>query len=229
MLLLGMIVAGWLGASLVQSVTDIDLSEPTDPVLCGPTLLRLGAAALQGCLVACYAWLVLRRPPSPGERRVPVVRAAGIGVVAVAFVWPVSTLAGWVAGTIHRRITGAAPETIAHDTLRQLMESPPDVWFALMTFSVVIIAPVIEEVQYRGLLQESLRRFGLGRWPAVLVTSAAFAAMHLSIADPHAVAALFVLSLGFGWAYERTGRLLAPIVMHIAFNAGNLLLARALL
>jgi membrane protease YdiL (CAAX protease family) len=31
-----------------------------------------------------------------------------------------------------------------------------------------------------------------------------------------------------GWAYEKTGRLTAPIVMHALFNAGNLLLARGI-
>ena len=40
------------------------------------------------------------------------------------------------------------------------------------------------------------------------------------------VIGLFVLALGLGWAYEKTGRLLTPIVMHALFNAGNLILAR---
>ena len=56
----------------------------------------------------------------------------------------------------------------------------------------------------------------------MLIVSAFFAVMHIGNSEPHAVAALFVLSLGFGWAYERTGRLTAPIVMHMGFNAGNL-------
>ena len=36
---------------------------------------------------------------------------------------------------------------------------------------------------------------------------------------------LLVLGAGFGWVYDKTGRLTAPIVMHALFNAGNLVLA----
>ncbi len=87
------------------------------------------------------------------------------------------------------------------------------------------MAPLLEEVMYRGLVQQVLRQLGVRPWPAIVLTSAAFAAMHWSIASPHALVPLFVLSLGFGWAYERSGRLLAPFVMHALFNLGNLLLA----
>jgi membrane protease YdiL (CAAX protease family) len=59
----------------------------------------------------------------------------------------------------------------------------------------------------------------------VLITSGGLAVMHASVAEPHAVVSLMVLSRGLGWAYERTGRLGAPVVMHMLFNAGNLALA----
>ena len=62
-------------------------------------------------------------------------------------------------------------------------------------------------------------------WTAIIITSAAFSAMHIGSAAVYALPGLFVLSLGFGWARERTGRLAAPIVMHAAFNVGNLVLA----
>ena len=52
--------------------------------------------------------------------------------------------------------------------------------------------------------------------------------MHIGTAAPHAVLALFVLSLCFGAAYERSGRLTVPIVMHAIFNLANLAVARGL-
>ena len=64
---------------------------------------------------------------------------------------------------------------------------------------VVIGAPVLEEVLYRGVIQEAIRRAGLRPGPAVLVTSLLFAIMHMSAVPGHALLALFVLSLGFGW------------------------------
>ena len=93
---------------------------------------------------------------------------------------------------------------------------------------VVLLVPLIEEVMYRGIIQESLRRLGVHAWMAIICTSGLFALMHLPALPPnahHALAALFVLSLFFGWLYERTGRLIAPVTLHAAFNAGNLLLA----
>jgi ABC-2 type transport system permease protein len=74
-------------------------------------------------------------------------------------------------------------------------------------------------------MQGALVQANLGRWPAIVATSAIFALMHGGIAQPHAIPALFTLSLALGWVYERTGRLTAPIVMHALFNAANLGLA----
>ena len=94
----------------------------------------------------------------------------------------------------------------------------------LLAAALVLAAPIIEEVMYRGLLQQVIVSVGIRRWPAIIITSVFFALMHIDAAQPHAVLALFVLSLGFGLVYERTGRLLAPIVMHALFNAANLAL-----
>ena len=58
-----------------------------------------------------------------------------------------------------------------------------------------------------------------------IVTSIIFALMHWGAVAWHALPPLFVLSLAFGWIYERTGRLSASIVMHILFNAVNVALA----
>ena len=49
--------------------------------------------------------------------------------------------------------------------------------------------------------------------------------MHLTIVEPYALVVLFVLSVGLGWAYEKSGRLTAPVTMHLLFNVANLALA----
>ena len=49
----------------------------------------------------------------------------------------------------------------------------------------------------------------------------AFGAVHF--AQPHAIPALVVLSLLIGYAYERTGSLVAPVVIHAAFNLKTLI------
>ena len=146
-------------------------------------------------------------------------------MAALAITWPIVNAVGWAAARIAFLGTHEPTDPVAHETLHLLLASPRDAWFAVMVVLVTLVTPVVEEVMYRGLIQDAARRVGLGPWPAILATSFVFASMHWQNTAPHAVAGLFVLSLGFGWAFERTGRLVAPIIMHVLFNAGNLAIA----
>ena len=91
----------------------------------------------------------------------------------------------------------------------------------VMIVGAVILAPVAEEIFFRGLLQTLILR-GL-RIPAVaiIVASLLFASMHSPwpMQPP-----IFVLSLALGWTYYRSGSLLPAIFMHIGFNAINFIL-----
>jgi membrane protease YdiL (CAAX protease family) len=92
--------------------------------------------------------------------------------------------------------------------------------YALMFVLAVVVAAVGEEILFRGLLYNVLRRY-LDRW-----TAAVLAALVFSFA--HGVAlnlwSLFLLALVLTWLYERTGRLLAPVVLHAANNGIALVL-----
>ncbi|MGB7754749.1 MAG: JDVT-CTERM system glutamic-type intramembrane protease [Salinisphaera sp.] len=89
-------------------------------------------------------------------------------------------------------------------------------WFA-------VAAPVVEEILFRGGLQEWLlrrdaRAFGpLTR--ANALASLAFAAAHLPTHAPVWAGALYLPSLIFGVCYERSRRLGAPIALHAFYNA----------
>ena len=165
------------------------------------------------------------RLTSPRVGGVGLGRSAVMGAVTLVALWPVMQGASFVLGALARAIQQEPVARIAHDTLRQLVESPADAWLVVMALVVVFAAPVLEEVMYRGILQRTIIGLDLGRWTAILITSGVFVSMHVGVARWHALPALFVLSLGFGWVYERTGRLAAPIAMHVLFNALNLGLA----
>jgi membrane protease YdiL (CAAX protease family) len=139
--------------------------------------------------------------------------------------WPILSALGATLAWLETRLTGGPIDPIAHDLLRELATREHDAWFWSAAVLVVTVVPMLEELMYRGLLQGALRHVGLPVWPAIGVASVLFAAMHLGNTSPAAVVLLFVLSLGFGWAYERTGRLIAPIAMHGLFNLVNLLVA----
>ena len=90
-------------------------------------------------------------------------------------------------------------------------------WVVAVFAVTVVLAPIAEELFFRGLLQSFLRKHLGGPWAAVLATSAIFAAAHYPICKD--MPALFLLGIALGYNYERTGRLLGPIIMHAIFNA----------
>ena len=90
-------------------------------------------------------------------------------------------------------------------------------WVVVVFVVTAVLAPLGEELFFRGLVQSLLRKHFGGPWPAILATSVLFAAVHAPIYKD--MPALFLLSVALGYNYERTGRLLSPILMHAIFNA----------
>lgn len=95
---------------------------------------------------------------------------------------------------------------------------------------VVVMAPVIEEVVYRGVLFQAVRR-QLGLWPGVVVSAFVFTAVHLELYPPGgrfqpvALVGLFLLGGWFALQFHRSGTIVVPIVAHATFNAVNLTIA----
>jgi membrane protease YdiL (CAAX protease family) len=85
--------------------------------------------------------------------------------------------------------------------------------------------PVVEEVIFRGLVQELVRdyisRSALGPLTiANLLTSVLFAALHFIYHPPLWALLVFFPSLVFGFFKERSGGLTAPILLHVFYNGG---------
>jgi membrane protease YdiL (CAAX protease family) len=93
----------------------------------------------------------------------------------------------------------------------------------------VMVYPVLEEIVFRGLVQELVQEYISARTlgplsVANLLTSLLFTGMHFLYHAPLWAALVFLPSLVFGFFKDRTGRLLAPILLHGFYNAGFLLL-----
>lgn len=223
-LFIGMFVLGSLGVTVARGMVlgDASLDEITNLPLADHARILMGHAIGQSLAAVIYFWLCRT---GAGRAR-PTGRAAvAKGLLAMIVVWPIVAGTSMVTSSIARLIQGGPVDVIAHDTLARLAESPMGPWLVVMSIQVVLVAPLLEEVLYRGILQRTLTSLDLGRWTGIIITSVIFVSMHVGAARWHALPALFVLSLGFGWVYERTGRLAAPIAMHITFNALNLALA----
>jgi len=92
-----------------------------------------------------------------------------------------------------------------------------DPWRILICFMAIVLAPISEEIIFRGLVQSMVRSYTDRPWVAIITTSVLFGLMHLSVYST--IPALVVLAAVLGYNYERTGRLLSSIVAHAAFNA----------
>jgi hypothetical protein len=89
---------------------------------------------------------------------------------------------------------------------------------AVLVLVVVVGAPLVEELVYRGLLQRSVStRIGAGL--GLVATSAWFALVHFS---PVEYPGLFLAGLVFGGCVVVTGRIGPAIITHAAFNAVGL-------
>ena len=87
----------------------------------------------------------------------------------------------------------------------------------------VVVAPVTEELLFRGWIYTGLRH-KLGLWPALLLSSALFAVAHYE--DTHIYAlAVFPVGLALGGLRERSGSIKAPILFHALYNLATVALA----
>jgi len=90
------------------------------------------------------------------------------------------------------------------------LESP-----AWLILSVVIIAPIVEEIFFRGFLFQGFRqRYG---WVAgIAISSFIFAAAHL---DPVAFIPTFILGAVLAYVYHRSNSVWPGIILHFLVNA----------
>ena len=100
--------------------------------------------------------------------------------------------------------------------LKEQMQKTPEVmikgiWLVLL---YVVAAPLFEEIIFRGLIFNGLRRqkqFII----SALISAVLFAIVH----PPVSVIPVFLLGLGTAWTYEISGMLIAPISTHAIYNA----------
>ena len=99
---------------------------------------------------------------------------------------------------------------------------------ALSIFATIILAPVTEEILFRGVSFGFLKKAGLKFWLVNIIQALLFGVTHMNIINGIVGGVeyfnivqgtyAFVLGLFLGYLRERTGKLWAPILGHIVFN-----------
>ena len=94
-----------------------------------------------------------------------------------------------------------------------------------MAFAAVVVAPIAEEVIFRGYLYPVVKRF-TDRWFASIFTGVFFGVIHFNLM---ALPMLALMGVVLAVLYEKSGSLWVPIGCHAAFNGtsiGVMILAR---
>ncbi|NIP25257.1 MAG: CPBP family intramembrane metalloprotease [Phycisphaerae bacterium] len=127
---------------------------------------------------------------------------------------------------IGRLFFGPEYEISKHEQL-EIITAYPRWQLQISVFVVaVVIAPVIEEMIFRGLFQTVIRSFFESRdsklgnrsrvWLPVFISAGLFSMVHGNV--PH-WPALFLLGVCMGYAYEKSGSLFRSIFIHALFNS----------
>jgi len=172
-------------------------------------------------------WLMLRHPRWREQLGVHLdregLRNGGYGFVAGLILYPViAFVVGLPLTILFSALSGE--EATTPDQL------PPHLTGAAVAASVilaVLIAPVVEETYFRGILFRSIRD-RRGFWPGALISGVLFGLVHW-VPSPWQDAVLLQTIMVFtgialAWIYERRGSLLANIAAHMAFNAVGIVL-----
>jgi membrane protease YdiL (CAAX protease family) len=141
-------------------------------------------------------------------------------------VWPLMMAAITLTMLIGKLIFGPEYQISQHEQL-ELITAYPRWQLRILVFIVaVVMAPLLEEMIFRGLFQTVIRSFFESRdskletrsrvWLPVFISAGLFSMVHGNI--PH-WPALFLLGLCLGYAYEKSGSLFRPIFIHAFFNA----------
>lgn len=160
-----------------------------------------GAAALAGAYLVGAAALVGPRP------RCDAAAAIRIGAgLAVGF----ASFPAWIAGSarVGLALGLGLPAPV-----------PPGAGGPLDWITVLGLAPVFEELGYRGCLLPALER-GVGTPAALCLSSLLFALPHL---EPWNVLAAFGVGLGLGTLAKLSGSTAACVGMHAGLNLAALL------
>jgi len=180
----------------------------------------IATLALQGASLGLVAWFLRRNAMrwrhAFGLHHSPA-RAAGWGLLLGLIALPVLLLLQAQCVALLTKF-GWHPQQQTMVEVFQQMDSLPGKLY--LGFAALVLAPVTEEILFRGLLYPALKQF-IRPGTALALSSLVFAAMHANAAS---FVPLGVFAVALALLCDRTQNLIAPIVAHATFNAGNVIL-----
>ncbi len=194
-----------------------------DEITLGVTLLAILLNFI--FLAGCVYFLGIQRKKisweSMGFRPArPIGYYALLGIGLTLAILPVRLLAGLAGVWIEKLVTGEISSLAGREAL---LTVGMDTWYGvlLMLVGVGVLAPIAEELFFRGLLYGWFRQ-RMGIWLSVFASSLLFGLAHFDSLS--VVGSSFIMGLVMAAAYEYSRSLWVTIFMHIATNSGAVLL-----
>lgn len=216
-LLIAFLASLVLGILVVQGYAAGFAPEGAKPEVTIPIMV-LGTITYQGVtLVMIGVFLRIHRTSwadAFGFNSPRLIRAVVLAVLTCIIVLPIAWSLGKLSEIVLSRI-GANP--VPQQSVQALQNSASfeeQLYFGL---AAIFIAPIVEEIIFRGIMYPALKQFGLARF-ALWSTSIFFALTH---ANAMTFVPLCFLAVILTFLYESTNNLLAPIITHALFNAAN--------
>jgi membrane protease YdiL (CAAX protease family) len=150
-----------------------------------------------------------------------VLRARGESLREVFALVPIpgATLAGWSAAfALLVAVEALLAPILGLPPVRPWEGHYAETGIVIRLVGIVLLAPVVEELIFRGAAFTRLARTGLEASGAIAVTAANFANHHLQYGSG-AVMMILVDGLFYGLARAKTGSVLVPLLCHMLGNS----------
>jgi len=189
-------------------------------------LLSLGAIVAITVIIFMARSHFARRLKGFGLAIEGIHKDFGAAILNLAAIYPVVGATLILTMFAGKMALGPDFEMQKHQQLEVLAEYPQLAVRAIVIVTTIVIMPALEEMLFRGMFQSTIRSFlsNLGRsrsaWLSIAASSALFASVH---ANMWHWPALFVLAMCMGYAYEKSGSLFRPILIHTLFNATSVI------
>ncbi len=184
------------------------------PSLSGPQWIQIASTVLFLALPPILALMVIRGLSLPtmfGLQRLGLFRVIGVAVGLIVLLLPVIMI---VTAITYQILGGHAEQQDMVMKFREAAKTGKrDILWQVFT-AAAVIAPLVEEFLFRGYFYPVLKRLA-GPLPAAITVSLLFGAIHNNAA---AFPVLTVLALALTLAYEWSGSLFVPMLMHACFN-----------
>jgi membrane protease YdiL (CAAX protease family) len=150
-----------------------------------------------------------------GLDRPHVKRAILFGAVVAILVLPIVLTFNMLSADLLEKALGAKPEP--QPTIKVLQTSISLGERICFGIAAILFAPVVEEALFRGIFYPFIKQRGYPRL-ALFLTSLVFGAFHGSLVT---LVPLTLLAMVLVFVYEKTDKLIAPMITHAFFNSVN--------